>query len=72
MSRRSLIRDRYCLSLCVKEEDPLPVLQNPLPSISILTSGNGRKWVEIRIKSPSWNVCLKTLKRDLMETMESS
>jgi hypothetical protein len=32
---------------------------------------NGGKWVEIRVSAPPWSVCLKILKRDLMETMES-
>jgi hypothetical protein len=33
-------------------------------------AGNGKKWVEIRVKLPSWSVWLKTLKRDLMEIAE--
>jgi hypothetical protein len=35
-----------------------------------LKSGNGRRWVEIRVKTLHWSVWLKTLKRDLMETMK--
>jgi hypothetical protein len=35
-----------------------------------LTSGNGRKCVEIRVKIFPWSVWLKTLKRDLMENIE--
>jgi hypothetical protein len=38
--------------------------------MSILTSGNGRKWVEIRVKTPPWSVWLNTLIRDLIKTME--
>jgi hypothetical protein len=30
----------------------------------------GGKWVEIRVRSLPWSVFLKTLKRDLMETLE--
>jgi hypothetical protein len=55
---------------CVGEKDPLPLLQNLYPSVPVLTSGNKRKWIEIRIKTHPWSVWLKTLKRDLMETME--
>jgi hypothetical protein len=35
-----------------------------------LCPGDGKRWVEIRVKTLPWNVWLKTLKRDLMETME--
>jgi hypothetical protein len=42
----------------------------PYPSVSVLASGNRRKWVEIRVRAPAWSVCLKSLKRDLMETVE--
>jgi hypothetical protein len=31
---------------------------------------NGRKWVEIRIKTLPWGVWLKNLKRDFMQSME--
>jgi hypothetical protein len=38
--------------LCVEEKGPpLPLFQNPYTSISVLTSGNRRKWVEIRVKN---------------------
>jgi hypothetical protein len=33
----------YCSSLCIGEEDPLPLLQNLYPSVSALMSVNGRK-----------------------------
>jgi hypothetical protein len=49
---RSLIRGTYCCPLYVREEDtPLTLLQNPYPSVSVLTSSNGRKWMEIRLKT---------------------
>jgi hypothetical protein len=55
------------------EEAPLPpLLQNPYPSVSVLTSDNGMKWVEIRVKTLPWSVWLRILKRDLMETVELS
>jgi hypothetical protein len=48
--------------LCVGEEDPFTSPPKPLPlCVCVLPSGNGRRWVEIRVK---------TLKRDLMVTME--
>jgi hypothetical protein len=37
--------------------------KTPYHSISVLTSGNGRKWVKIGVKWSPWSVCLKTLKR---------
>jgi hypothetical protein len=33
-------------------------------------SGNGRKWVEIRVKTLPWSVWFNILKGNLMETME--
>jgi hypothetical protein len=38
--------------------------------LSVLLSGNEKSWVEIRVKTLPWNLWLKTLKRNLMETME--
>jgi hypothetical protein len=60
----------YRSSLCVREEDPLPLLQNFYLSVFVLTSGNGRRSVEIRVKTPPWSVWSNTLTRDLMEFME--
>jgi hypothetical protein len=37
-----------------------------------MMSGNGRRWVEVRVKTLPWSAWLKTLKRDLMETIELS
>jgi hypothetical protein len=57
--------------LFVGEEDPpLPLLQNLYPSMSALTSSNRKKWVEIRVRALPWSVYLKTLKRDLMDSMK--
>jgi hypothetical protein len=53
-------------------KDLLPLLQNPSQSVSVLPSGNMRRWVEIRVKTLPWNVWIETLKRDLIETMELS
>jgi hypothetical protein len=44
----------------------------PSISVSVQISGNGRKWVEIRVSAPPWSVCLRTSKRILVENQDDS
>jgi hypothetical protein len=57
-------------SLVCQRRRLLPLLQNLYPFVSVLMSGNGRKWVEIRVKTLPWSVWFNILKGNLMETME--
>jgi hypothetical protein len=38
--------------------------------VSVWQAGNRRRSAEIRVRTLPWSMWLKTLKRDLMETME--
>jgi hypothetical protein len=45
--------------MCVGEGAPY-LLQNPYPSMYVLSSGKGRRWVEIKLKTLPWSVWFKT------------
>jgi hypothetical protein len=49
--------------------DEAAVFPKPLPLCVCLAVCNGR-WAEARVGTLPWSVWLKTLKGDLMETME--
>jgi hypothetical protein len=67
MSRSPIRGTAHWFSLCVGEEDPLPLLQTLYPSMSVLTSGNGKKRGKIRIRNTPLECMGKHFKKGLSE-----